>query len=526
MKKILIIVAFIIILVGAGIYANFIPLPFDITGGGEYHTGFSMADVNNCETLHNKWGCYEWIDGSGCWYGNAVQEYGEVIYSPSYNAPIVTSIRKGEGERSIEVVCYGNVIYAGFQFTPFFQKYWTPDKGWYEVDVKYSPAGTWHKIIDTSNNQVDQDIVAFVTGTRTKQTYNVKDFGTILPSLPVNNIYEYRALDPIGFCIKGPQTGIIRVRQQTEFTALGDLLRETHTTSEDYAFLISGNGDVEKVDAQDRYIAGEDTVKFRVDTGYSGYTQGGEYKSRGWQLKIYDNKGNLRQTWNIDDDKRNTRYDKNGVLLDYPIPADAVTPGISHRWSAVLTNTLFDQDYEIFFTVTKEELAQAPDIKPITFSKDEYNLGDTVTVYLEGVPNIEGRNKIDGFLVSIIYGRDGVDFVEDYNYKYITASGTTAVIIFKPTKADTYVTVEAWAFDAPEDEGGIMSEGEIAQVWIKDKESAPIEFDMMGAIIAIIIIAVFAILALILPIPINFKIIILIIGIIIAIVVYGYFYLF
>lgn len=526
MKKVLIIIALILILVGAGIYANLIPLPFDLLGGGEYHTGFSMEDINYGKTLHNKWGCYEWIDGSGCWYGNSVQEYGELIYSPSYNAPIVTSMKKGEGERSIEVVCYGNVIYAGIFFNPFFQKYWTATTGWYEVDIKYSPVGTWHKVINTGNGQVDEDIIAFVTGTKTKQTYNVKEFGTILPGLPANNIFEYRALDPIGFCIKGPQTGIIRVRQQTEFTALGGILRETHTTSEDYSFLICGDGDVEKVDAQDRYIAGEDTVKFRVDTGYSGYTQGGEYKSRGWELKIYDNKGDLVKTWKIDDDKQNARYDKNGNLLDYPIPADAVTPGITHRWSAILTNTLFNQDYEIFFAVTKEELAQAPDIEPITFSQDEYRLGETVTVYLEGIPNPSGRNNIDGFLVSIIYGTDGVDFVEDYNYKYISATGTNAIIIFKPSKADTYITVEAWAFDAPEDQGGIMSEGEMAQVWIKDKESAPIKLDWMGIIIALVIIAIFAILALVLPIPLQFKIVVIIIGIIIAIVVYGYFYLF
>jgi hypothetical protein len=507
----------IIIIIASAFLIPFSPL--SVFDDGEYHTGFSMSDVHNCDTISKKVGCWDFGGTWGCWYGNIEKDYVELIRSPMNNAPIVTSMKTGEGSRSVEVTVFGVLTYLGIPTT-----YWTPDVGWYQIDIKYSKFDPWHNIINTKDNRIDQDIVSLLTGSRTKQKYYTKSIGAILPGLPPPFISK--TLKPITFAIKDPQVGIMRVRQMAEFTALFGALRETKVCSIDYAFLVSGKGTVEKVDPQDRYIAGEDTVRFRCDTGFSGYTQGGAYINRGWELKIYNNKGNLIHKWIIDDDKKGTRYDKNGNKLDYPIPIDAVEPGISHTWQAVLTNTLFDQDYEIFFAITREELEQAPDIKPIEFGDDEYNLGDTVVIYLEGIPNPDGRNRIDGFLVNIQYGRSGwiIDTVEDYYLKYVKATQNKATISFKASKGDTYVNVEAWAFDEAEDEGGIMSEGETAQIWIKDKEADPTidEIHWLAFIIPIIAFIVFLVIAIFIPGGIHIKLIVIIAGVIIAVVLFFY----
>lgn len=508
MKKIIMIVAvgIVILLVVAG-FAGLLPL--GVLDEGEYHTGFSNSVVNNCETKHYKKGCF--LDG--CWYGNILKDYSELIFSPHNNAPIVTSMSRGMGERSIEVVAHGNLAYDSSV------GHWTPEYGWYEVAIKYSPTGGWNTIINTKDNQVDP-IVAFVSGSTSKQKYYDRSGPVIIPGLTFSTI---KTLNPIGFCLKGPHVGILRVQQKTEFSASLGLQKETHTTSEDYAFLISGKGNVELAGSQTRYIEGIDTVKFRVDTGYSGYTMGGEYVNRGWELKVYDNYGDLKKTWLINDDKQGTRYDKNGDLLDYAIPSGSFNPTGSNMWTAVLTNTLFNQDDETFFAISQEALQQAPGIKSIEFGEDEYNMGNAVTIHLEGIPNPEGRNKIDGFIVNILYGTDGTDYVENYHQRYVSSSGDSTTISFRASKGDTYVTVEAWAFDAPESQGGIMSEKETSQVWIKDKEHKPVEVDWLPLVFAVITFVIFLVVGLLVPVPWQIKIIIIVVGSIVAYLVYLFF---
>lgn len=491
MKKIIIIVVIILILITAGVFFNIIPL--EIVSGGMYHTGFGMNDVNNCETDHKG-------ESSLYWYGNVDKDYSELFFVPSNNAPLVTSMKRGQGERSITVVCYGNIG------TPAINNPWNPDYGWYEVSVKYDQLGKWKSVINTKDNQVDEDIVSFVDGDRTKQHYNKKQ------GYAWGDIYWLHYLNPISFTLRGSHVGIIRVRQYTELSSAFGILRETHVTSEDYTFMISGKGNVDIVGTKTRYIEGIDTVQFRVDTGYSGYTQGGEYIGRGWILKVYDNYGNLKKQWEIDDDKSNTRYSKNLEPLDYPIPEGSFNPSGSNTWRAVLTNTLFNQDDETFFAISQQALLEAPDIKPIDFGEDEYRLGEYVSVFLEGIPNPDGRNNIDGFLVNILYGTDGTDYVEDYHNKYISSTGNKATVSFRASKGDTYITVEAWAFDAPESQGGIMSEKSQGSVWIKDKQSAPIVIDYLSLIIAIAIFIVFLLLGIFaknLPIPIRVALVIL-----------------
>lgn len=512
MKKILITGLIIILLAVGVIYAPLQTLDM-------YDTGFGWSDINNGETLHIQT-AQNLVGELGAWYGNTAEDYTELILEPSNNNPVVTVWRDTSGADSVPITIYGVCSYAG-PVGP----YWEAKYGWYRVFIKTSPLQTsWKKIIDTENNMVDDEYISYVTGKTTKQLYATEHGWSyaswLLPIVGVFNTNIHKKLDPIVFSLKGSHVGVMKVEQVTEFWGAPGH-SETGVTSRDWTFLISGKGDVSIVDEKTRYIAGEDTIKFRVNTKYSGKTQGGEWANDGWELTVFDNKGSIRKTWKIADDTWNNRYDINGQLLDYQIPSDAVSSGASHTWSVVLTNTLFEQDDEAFFAITKEELAKAPGIKPITFGENQYNLGDTVEIIFEGIPNPSGTNRVDGFLVNILYGQDGTDYIQDFHLKYVSATNNKRTITFQAAKGDTYITVEAWAFDAPETTGGVMSEKETGQVWVKDKEHEPIPLDYSVLLIAVGIIFVFGILALILYfIPGPIRIVIFIIGIFVAVVYY------
>lgn len=507
-------IGIIIILIALVFFSGLVPL--SITGGGEYHTGISNSQVNNCQTDHHKVAT-TWVLGQqmGSWYGNIQKDYVELIRTPFDNGPVVTAMSNGEGKRSISITMYGTATYVGLSS---YTQYWWPDYGYYTVE--YSSNGiTWNKILDTSTGSANQDYIGDISGTYT-QMIRYSEINP-MPIPGYGSPVICRELDPVEFNIKDAQVGALRIKQIGKFIALAGTQTTYETLSTDYVFLISGHGNVDIVDPQTRYIAGEDTIRFRVDTGYSGSTQGGIYTSRGWELKVYDNYGSVRKTWYIDDDKQGTRYDKNNQLLDYQIPSDAVSSGQSHTWRVVLTNTLFNQDDETFFAITKDELAQAPGIKPIVFSETTYELGDTVVITLEGVPNAEGRNTIDGFLVNIMYGTDGTDYIEGYHLKYVKATGYKSTISFEAAKGDTYVTVEAWAFDYPEASGGIMSEKETAHVWIKENIPNPVieEINWIMVLLCAIIAIIGIIIGLFMP-NIYLKILLPVIFIIIAVIIY------
>jgi len=189
----------------------------------------------------------------------------------------------------------------------------------------------------------------------------------------------------------------------------------------------------------------------------------------------------------------------------------------------VLTNTYFNQDDETFFTITAEELEQCPDIKPIQFSEASYNLGDIVSITLEGIPNPKGTNQINGFLVNIFYGKDGYDYFPGYHQEYVYASGNTATISITPAKGDNYLTIEAWAFDAPESTGGLMSEKETASTWIKDEVYAPVVYPL-PLIVAIAVFIIMLIVALLVPMPYGMygRMMVVVLGAVLAALIYWY----
>jgi len=105
-----------------------------------------------------------------------------------------------------------------------------------------------------------------------------------------------------------------------------------------------------------------------------------------------------------------------------------------------------------------------PDIEPIRYGKASYELGDEVTVILTGIPNPNGNNFIDGFLVDMSYG-SGMDYVSGYDDRYVKANGGSALVTFIPSKAGD-IEIKAWAFDGPPTTGGKMSELEFGELYI------------------------------------------------------------
>jgi len=518
MKRFVVIgIIFISLLLLFGIFQG----PLSVLGDGEYHTGFTNDDVNNCETVHKKAGCTTVGNDLGCWYGDIKKDYTEIIRSPSNNAPIITSMERDTGDRSIEITLGGNLAYIGLPM-----QYWYPEWGWFKVDIAYNKhlngKPEWQTILNTKDGQIDPELCVFLAGSNTKQKYNKWQGSQVIPGF--GDVFSIMVLDTVTFALKNSQVGILRVQHITEFSALQGLQHETNVMSEDYAYLVSGKGEIYVLENEDyRYIAGVDTLRLSINTGYSGYTVGGEYQERGWELKIYDNYDNIRKRWEIGDDKHTTRYDRNGQLLDFPIPADAVSSDADHEWSIILTNKIIEEDVKQVFVITQEELLKAPDMEPITFGDTQYSLGDTIVINFEGIPNPTGRNAIDGFYVALRYGDfHSMDFVGDYNYKYIPATGNKGTISFTASKCDTYLSVEAWAFDYPKSQGGIMSGRKTAQIWIKDEDAPPIKLDWMPLVFAIMTFVVFLVIGLLVPIPWHFRVVIIAIGAIIAYLIYIY----
>lgn len=483
-----------------------------VLGGEDYNTGISRSSLNNLETKRIEAGGHDLLGAKGMWVGNAKgTDTQELIRAPMNNEVVVTAMSRGEGKTSVVVSAYATLTYAGTKIV-----WWNPNKGWYVVEMTTNGIN-WNKIIDTSGNQVDQNIISSYSGPTSKQSYADKTYDPTwwIPFWGI--IASHKNLNPIYFKIKDTHTGALRITQMTSFTSLTGSMDVA--MSIDYVYLASGEGTVSIVDPVTVYEEGE-TVKFKVSTGFSGQTQGGEYKSKGYNLKIYDNSGNCKKTWIINDDKKGTRSDASGNALDFIIPVGSYKSAGSNTWRVVLTNTLFDQDEETFFAIGPGMREQAPSVPTISFDKSTYNLGDMVSVSLKSTPNPLGRNTVAGFLVNIYYGSSGVDWVEDFHTKFVSASSFASTLSFKPAKGDTYITVEAWAFDAPESQGGIPSEKRMSQIWVKDKVHEPITADWLGIVVFVLLMVCFVLLGIFLPVPIQLKIIIIIAGFVISLLIY------
>jgi len=267
-----------------------------------------------------------------------------------------------------------------------------------------------------------------------------------------------------GIEIKNPHVGKLIVQLWCELAnSLANHDQYPYLMLQDEVKLLDGTGKLSIRDAKTVYEE-EQTIHFLVDTGYSGKRQGGEYADDGWELRVYDAKGTRRQTWTIADDQH-------GIDKAYLIPDGAYDSTGYNTWKVELWNTLFNQYETYFFTIGKGMTNQIPGMPTITFDKTYYNMGDICYATIVSVPNSQGRNTINEFFVRAYYQDEPINYL--YGPVYVKASGNQIVVSFSLPKGDRNCVVEANAFDAPHDQGGLASETGKRTVFVKDKNPLP-----------------------------------------------------
>ena len=440
------------------------------------------------------------------WIGNDInakaretdEEFNELIIYPEKTGVLVTAWQ--DGGESVPVTIHGTLHTEDPMLLD-----WEPREGWYKISI--NEGGGFSKVIletGGDNAFTDTTYIAEVSGQYGTNPYYTYTDGGFLGLFPAS---VSKMIPPVVFTLKDPHVGALRVEQITVFKHLWGLLTEIKTTSIDELYLASGAGSITLTNPTTRLIAGVDTARFSVDVGYSGLTQPGtDATGNMWVLSVYDTAGSRVHYEGIVDNKVNR-------IINYAIPSDAKTG----QWTAVLSNQLFDQDDVIFFSISIEDLAKAPDIKPMIFDKPKYALGETVTVTLEGIPNSAGTGVIHGFTVWAKHGADSVDYLSGWEGKYVTTTlENTAVISLNPAKGNTYLEVKVVAYDAPLPDG-LFSELITQSVYIQDDMPPPISDDPLPFIIAIIICVSAIVLFFVAPIPLNIRALILVLGILIAV---------
>ena len=244
--------------------------------------------------------------------------------------------------------------------------------------------------------------------------------------------------ETLQFKMKGPKAGKLTIKYicwRAERENTDDFWGSLHCDAcrwhlgtalmgEDECYLASGEGSIDILSSNSVGSAGEEnvvhtngttsetytkyvyeegqTIKISVDTGYSGTSldPDDEKYGKGWRLKIYDSKGQLRDEMPLADDLR-------GYIYEYTLPNDAFVMHGENEWRVVLSNTMFDQAETRLFVV--KDLESIP-YKPTINSYDEdgnpktkFTQGETVILRMEANANSKGTGDIDHFWVVVKY---------------------------------------------------------------------------------------------------------------------------
>ena len=488
MKKILLVIIAVLVMLLASFFAGIIPL--DLFGDDSYHTGISPGDINHSETKHNEWGC-----GLGsCWWGNIVEDYTELIMDDANN-PIVTSFKPygNEGQNDIglseTITVYGTITIAGNGLY-----YWAPNTGYYKVSIK--EGGSWKVII--WDGGIDEDYVYKMSGTVNVQQWEV---GWISPS----NTFD---ISPLSFKLKGAHVGAIHVEVVTDFVA-GVVLHETHITSEDWCYVISGEGSINIAGYAPHQVpmfeVGEN-VPIEVSADYSGYTTTGDGR---WELRYFSHgtgKSGTINTWN--QDWIRTTYNWN-------MPDDLWYRGISDSKITIeLWNTLFPQEAVMINNIDLK--ANAPPSPSIVSSDFDPFVGDSINVFGSCDTNTNTNERIETFHVRAVYS-DNNQEIGYWTNIIPTGQDPSSYVcsIINLPRAGT-LKVQVWAHDVAGRESVVPG---TATITVHDKGAGEY-FDLVKAIIAFVIAVIFIVGAFFAPLPAYAKPVIAIAGIVIAVLFY------
>ena len=337
---------------------------------------------------------------------------------------------------------------------------WTPTNGW----IHWASSMIEDTIYDETKNIYDD------TGTLIGTTNEWYDVAGWSQSFQCDN--KQFLAEPLEIELKGPHVGKLKV----EFVAFvgtdnwpNARYLTAHVFQSDEIEMRAGTGSV-TVHASDQwdgyYIFEEgDTVYFDIQTGYSGRCDG-EPQSTWWNLKLYDNFGDLVTDQGY---PMLLNDDWNGQK-SYTLSDIAYNPTGENCWKVVLNNGLFNQEEQDFY-ITIFELM--PSITNISYSKTSYQPGETIVATCSAFGNPNGTGEVYEFRVRAKYV-GSTSYLFD-NYILATDIGNNkfqAVASFAAALSNVIVETRAWAFDAPHATGGLAGPAGTRNVYISDP-SAP-----------------------------------------------------
>lgn len=299
-----------------------------------------------------------------------------------------------------------------------------------------------------------------------------------------------------------------------------------------------------------------ETVKIRVKTTYGGQAIG---EGKTWRVALRDPNGD--EVFHKDyGDNVDTGYGSGAFSFD--VTESMYSKSSNNRYTIEIYNTLIPKG--TMFVNTIDLVANAPG--DVEFSGPvQSKVGNSVTIKMEASVNSDLQLAIDHFEVSVIYGTKDVLLPSSpssdrwiIHTTDVSASGSgskyTASISFTPEK-ESYVTVHGKAYDT---EGRASKHTETWTLWTYKDAEAPDEviddetgqddyggghtdtwlpwdpsggnwgtisnFDVMGIIIAIVIVAIFMVVGVYAPVAHHFKALIIIIGILLAVATYILFF--
>jgi len=496
-----------IIIVAIILFAYFDPLGLTLLGEEDYHTGFPPADLNYLETYHGDWdtkvqgvaGCDIWPICSGDrWYGNVEEGYTE-LHTDLANQPIVTAYKNDPDILSETVTLFGQVSSRVGIDGPLSGAYaWRPAKGWYRVRINEGMG--WNTIIDSSG--IDESYVEWVYGTSGEHSYS---WATWFQTESVQDI------GLISFKLKGQHVGVLEVKQRTRFTnILGQT--ETHTTSTDFIYLISGSGEISVQGTEPVFENGED-VPIWVSCDYSGQTASG---TGHWELRWYPGDINHPLSGGVID----TFDDWTRGTYDWTIPAGAWHRDYDPTIRLELWNTLFPQ-YAVWID-TIDLKANAPPKPTISVDERHVDWYEPITVSGTCYTNENTNELIKYFRVRVRYTDQFIDLGEwQVTPDGQDPSGYSQTIPGSMIKRTGTIEITVKAID---EANRPSLEPAIAHITVHLPGEEPIGDKLIAMIVGAIIIIVFALLAIFAPQPYGLygKIAIIVIGVILAILVYIY----
>lgn len=488
MKKILLIIIAIVIMLFASFFAGIIPL--DLFGDNSYHTGISPGDINDSITKHNEWGC----GGGSCWVGNIAVDYTELIMDDANN-PVVSSFKPygNTGQNDIglseTITVYGTLTQVG---GPFYV--WAPNTGYYKVSIK--EGGSWKVII--WDGGLDENYVYKMSGTVNVQQWEV---GWVSPS----STYD---IAPLSFKLKGAHVGAIHIEVVTDFVR-AVVFHETHVTSEDWCYVISGEGSINIAGYAPHQVPmfeiGEN-VPIEVAADYSGYTTTGNGR---WELRYFSHgtgKSGTIKTWN--QDWIRTTYNWN-------MPDNLWYRGIlDSKITIELWNTLFPQEAVMVNSIDVK--ANAPPSPTVESSDYDPKVGDTINLQGSCNTNANTNEKLETFHIRAIYTDSNQEIGYWTQIVPVGQDPSSYSISISNLPRAGRLEVQVWGHDVA---GRESVDPGVAVITVHDKGTG-IYLDWMKIIIAFVIAIVFIIGAFFAPLPVYMKPILALVGIVIAVLFY------